>query len=176
MIKNFAATISYSQLDTPSTSANRKLDELIEILDDNTLDNEQRTMLQRRFNDAVERSKSLDGFRAFKVIDGEENASRVDMASNLEFLLAQHDLDSKMSRKYLVLENMKIIVQMVTAVTMVALGFGMIILPAPQYFEMFTLFYINPQDGVTLMDVISLLVVFTGVYLLISSFLKLGKK
>ena len=55
---------------------------------------------------------------------------------------------------------------------LVLLGFGMIIMPAPPYFEMFTLFYINPNDGVTIMDVISLIVAFTGVYILISTFSK----
>ena len=55
---------------------------------------------------------------------------------------------------------------------MITLGMGMIIMPAPPYFEMFTIFYFNPNDGVTIMDLISLLIVFTGVYLLVSSLLK----
>lgn len=61
---------------------------------------------------------------------------------------------------------------MIIAVLLILLGFGMIIMPAPEYFEMFTLFYLNPNDGVTIMDVISLIVAFTGVSLLISAILK----
>jgi hypothetical protein len=45
-------------------------------------------------------------------------------------------------------------------------------MPAPPYFEMFTIFYFNQNDGVTLMDLIALLIVFTGVYLFLSSVLK----
>jgi hypothetical protein len=35
---------------------------------------------------------------------------------------------------------------------------------------MFTLFYLNPNDGVTIMDVISLIIAFVGVYILFSTF------
>jgi hypothetical protein len=168
--------ISYSKIESASATAHKKLDELIDLLDDNRMDQEARTALQRRFNDAVERSNSLDSFKAFRIISDSDELSRADIADNLELLLSQHELDSKMSKRYLVLENMRLVVQMVISLTMVGLGFGMIIMPAPPYFEMFTLFYLNANDGVTLMDVISLLVVFTGVYLLISSFIKLGKK
>lgn len=168
--------ISYSKIETSSDSAHRKLDELIEMMEDGNLDNDAKTALQARFNTAIDKSKSLENFRAFKVIDNDEDLSRVDIANSLEILLSQHDLDSKMSKKYLVLENVRLIVQMVISFTMIALGMGMITMPAPPYFEMFTIFYLNANDGVTLMDVISLLIVFTGVYLLISSFIKLGKK
>ena len=170
------STISYRKVEFTSDNAHRKLDELIEMIEDGSLDNDARTALQTRFNNAVDKSKSLENFRVFQVIDTQEELSRIDIANNLEILLSQHDLDSKMSKKYLVLENVRLIMQMVISLTMIGLGMGMIIMPAPPYFEMFTLFYLNPNDGVTLMDVISLLVVFTGVYLLISSFIKLGKK
>jgi hypothetical protein len=49
---------------------------------------------------------------------------------------------------------------------------AMIIMPAPPYFEMFTVFYFNDNDGVTIMDIISLLIVFTGVYLFLNAVLK----
>jgi hypothetical protein len=58
------------------------------------------------------------------------------------------------------------------SLVLIMLGFAMIIMPAPPYFEMFTIFYFNPQDGVTLMDVISLLIILTGVYLLVKSIYK----
>ena len=51
----------------------------------------------------------------------------------------------------------------------ITLGFAMIILPAPPNFEMFTVFYFNQDDGVTIMDLISLIIVFAGVFLLIST-------
>ena len=59
------------------------------------------------------------------------------------------------------------IIKSVISILLITLGFAMIILPAPPYFEVFTIFYFNEQDGFTLMDLISLLVVFSGVYSLI---------
>ena len=55
---------------------------------------------------------------------------------------------------------------------MITLGFGMIIMPAPPYFEMFTIFYFNQNDGITIMDLISLLIILAGIYLLIKAIVR----
>ncbi len=57
-------------------------------------------------------------------------------------------------------------------VLMIAIGFTMIVLPAPHDFEMFTIFYFNPNDGFTLMDLFSLLIVFGGVFILLNAIRK----
>jgi uncharacterized membrane protein YozB (DUF420 family) len=57
----------------------------------------------------------------------------------------------------------------VIGIVMIALGFAMIVMPAPPYFEMFTIYYFNQDDGITIMDVISLLIILAGVYLLVRS-------
>jgi hypothetical protein len=49
----------------------------------------------------------------------------------------------------------------------------MIIMPAPPYFEMFTIYYFNANDGVTLMDLISLIIVAVGIYIMINAILNL---
>jgi len=51
----------------------------------------------------------------------------------------------------------------------VTLGFAMIIMPAPPYFEMFTIFYFNDNDGVTLMDLISLIIIAIGLYIIVKT-------
>jgi hypothetical protein len=81
-------------------------------------------------------------------------------------------VDSKMSKKYLRGERISKFFLVLISLVLIMLGFAMIIMPAPPYFEMFTIFYFNPQDGVTLMDVISLLIILTGVYLLVKSIYK----
>jgi len=63
-------------------------------------------------------------------------------------------------------------IKMIISILLITLGFAMIILPAPPYFELFTIFHFNEQDGFTLMDLISLLVVFAGVYSLITALQK----
>ena len=50
------------------------------------------------------------------------------------------------------------------------LGFGMIIMPAPPNFEMFTIFFITPEDGVTLMDIIALIIVFISIFIIIGGY------
>jgi hypothetical protein len=50
---------------------------------------------------------------------------------------------------------------------MIIMGFGMIIIPAPPFFEMFTIYYFNQNDGITVMDLISLLIILAGIYFLI---------
>lgn len=66
-------------------------------------------------------------------------------------------------------------IKMIISILLITLGFAMIILPAPPYFEIFTIFYFNEQDGFTLMDLISLLVVFSGVSSLIIALQKDNK-
>ncbi|MFD0793804.1 hypothetical protein ACFQZX_09250 [Mucilaginibacter litoreus] len=59
------------------------------------------------------------------------------------------------------------IVLLIIGIVMITLGMAMIIMPAPPYFEMFTIIHFNAEDGVTLMDLISLIIVFAGVYLIL---------
>jgi len=52
---------------------------------------------------------------------------------------------------------------------MITLGFAMIILPTPASFEIYTIYYFNHNDGFTVMDLISLIIVFCGIYTLITT-------
>ena len=63
-------------------------------------------------------------------------------------------------------------IRIIISLLLITLGFAMIVLPAPPYFEMYTIFYFNESDGFTLMDLISLLVVFCGVFTLMTTMLK----
>jgi len=46
----------------------------------------------------------------------------------------------------------------------------MIIMPAPPNFEVFTIFFITQEDGVTLMDVIALIIVFSSIFIIIGGY------
>lgn len=63
-------------------------------------------------------------------------------------------------------------IRLIISILMITLGFAMIIMPAPPYFEMYTIFYFNESDGFTLMDLISLIIVFCGIFSLVSSMKK----
>ncbi len=71
-----------------------------------------------------------------------------------------------------VLHNKRIVTALLSlavGVLMIAAGFTMIVLPATHDFELYTLFYFNPNDGFTLMDLFSLMIVFGGVFIIVNS-------
>lgn len=62
------------------------------------------------------------------------------------------------------------------ASVMVILGIAMIMVPAPPAFEILTLYYFNPQDGVTVTDLISLIIILCGFYIFISVLIRMSKQ
>lgn len=164
----------FSRLDDPEVSIEGKLDELIELLEKTELDSRSALKMRSRFNAAVRQAEvgSKEDLKPFEVLD--TKAPRKDLLDNLEQLLVSHPIDSEISKRLLSSEKMKRASLLLIALILIILGFAMIIMPAPPYFEMFTIFYFSPDDGVTLMDLISLLIVFTGVYLFITSVIKLN--
>ncbi len=127
------------------------LDNLIALLSNSPLDYKQTTQLQEKINTVTD------------LLNNETNHSGQ---------LYNIKLETSGAKKYNFAKRLSRIIRIIIAMLLILLGFGMIIMPAPEYFEMFTLFYLNPNDGVTIMDVISLIVAFTGVSLLISSIIK----
>ena len=158
------------QLVTEAELLEIKADELVVLLQKGVVNKERVRAIQDKINRALDVESVPETIEAFKEIDTGQD--RLDLLNSFEFLLSQHQLDSKVSKKYLVHERLKKGLVLMIGVIMITLGMAMIIMPAPPYFEMFTIFYFNPNDGVTIMDLISLLIVFTGVYLLISGLLK----
>ena len=150
-----------------------KLDELVNLLAKSEIDSEKVKQIRLRMNDALDQAGTYrDQLNAFKGINVNDTADRANMLDDFEVLLASHQVDSKMSKKYLRGERISKFFLILISLVLIMLGFAMIIMPAPPYFEMFTIFYFNPQDGVTLMDVISLLIILTGTYLLVKSVYK----
>lgn len=149
-----------------------KLDELLTLLAHSDIDSEKAKQVKQRLNEALPTAHyrgQIDAFKQIKVSPLDDRASMLDEFS---VMLASHEVDSKMAKKYLRGERIAKGVLSIIGLVLIMLGFAMIIMPAPPYFEMFTIFYFNPNDGVTLMDVISLLIILSGVYLLVKSIYK----
>jgi len=165
--------VQLQQVNDKQAAIETKLDELVTLLAKSDIDSEQVKQIRLRVNHALD---NADTYRqqldAFKQIDTHDDADRAGLLDEFSVLLASHQVDSKMSKQYLRGERISKAVLIVISLVLIMLGFAMIIMPAPPYFEMFTIFYFNPQDGVTLMDVISLLIILTGVYLLVKSVYK----
>ena len=171
-IKNQVDKIQELVETTPNLDS--RLDELIKLLEKSDLDSETAAIFKLKLDNALENAISpKDKIEAFKELDSKDDLSRERMLDNISLLLEKHDINSKQAKSYLWHESLKRIVVCMISIVLICLGFAMIIMPAPQYFEMFTIFHFTRDDGVTLMDLISLLIVLSGVYLLIKSiFLK----
>lgn len=166
---------SFQKLDEERISINRKLDELLDLLETSSLDSDAVNKLKVKFDLAVAKIEiSSESLKEFEKLD-DMNASRLELADNLEILLSQYQLDSKVSRKMVFMKRMVKASILIIGIILITLGFAMIIMPAPPYFEMFTIFWFSIDDGVTLMDLIALVIVFTGVYLFLSSIIKISK-
>jgi len=159
--------ISGLQQAANSNEVEQKLDELIDLLQTADIDSEKIKAYQDKFNAAIER-QSLD---AFKQLDNDA-LTREELLNNLGRLLEEHPVNSKTTGSIVRKSATKRIVLGLIGLVMITLGMAMIIMPAPPYFEMFTVFYFSNDDGVTLMDLISLIIVLCGVYLLIMSVIK----
>jgi len=153
--------------------AEEKLDELILMISQSDLDTENIIRLQQKFNNAIElTNKHKNPISAFEVIDSKDHASREDLLNEFSTLLLSNKIDSKITSNYLKARRTSRLFLMLIGIVMIVLGFAMIIMPAPPYFEMFTIFYFSQDDGVTLMDLISLAIIFTGIFVFIRSIYK----
>jgi hypothetical protein len=149
------------------TAMEKKLDELISILAESDFDSESIKRYRSKVNSAFEDKITPDDLKAFKAIDEKTDASREELLDEFSVLLESHKFNSKASTQYLKIERSNKFIFMAIGAVMITLGFAMIIMPAPPYFEMFTIFYFSRDNGVTLMDLISLIIVFAGVYVFV---------
>jgi hypothetical protein len=147
------------------TAIEKKLDELIHLLTESDFDSETIKKYRSKVNSAFEDKITVDDIKAFQAIDEKTDASREQLLDDFSVLLESHKFNSKSSTQYLKVERSNKVIFMAIGVIMITLGFAMIIMPAPPYFEMFTIFYFTRDDGVTLMDLISLLIIFAGIYI-----------
>lgn len=142
------------------------MDELLSLISHAALDEHTAMELNEKFQAAIKPNA-----RTLQKADAPQ-ANRQDSA-DFGQLLFMDKLDKRSQKKNTFYKSASVLIRFIIALLLILLGFGMIIMPAPPYFEMFTLFYLNPNDGVTIMDVVSLIVVFTGVYLMINMVIKI---
>lgn len=151
----------------------KKIDELVEVIAQTAVDQAQSAAYQREIEDAFKRSRyKAQQTAPFRTLDQDNNLSREELLEGLEKLLSENQIDSKISSSYLKRNAVQKGVMFIISILLIVFGFAMIIMPAPASFEMFTVFYFNPNDGVTIMDLVSLLIIFGGVLLFVLNFNK----
>lgn len=145
-----------------------KLDELIELLAESDLTGKETHDLCRYFSNSLDNIAKYRDYITDHPLKDPQNKDVV-MVEEMGILIQQG------KKKKQVQENRKsfpAIVRIIISVLLITLGFAMIVLPAPPYFEIYTIFYFNEQDGFTVMDLISLIIVFSGVFTLIAAMQK----
>ena len=132
---------------------NQKMGELTVLLSNSKIDSETARDLHKRFQQAIKDNS----------LDDDDNEFSIMLSS---------PQNKKKLKRYLQSESISKFVLIALSIIMIVLGLGMIIMPAPPFFEMFTIFYFNHNDGITIMDLISLIIILAGVYFLIKGIYK----
>ncbi len=170
---NAGTNLSYEN--KPETSLlNQKVHELVQVIQFTRVDKTQARIYQRQIADAFKDSGSfVKQLATFEALPADNSLSREALLDELEKILSETEINSEQSKNFLKRNAFHRAILLVVATLLIVTGFAMIIMPAPPSFELFTVFYFNANDGVTIMDLVSLLIIFGGVYLFV---LNLGKK
>lgn len=161
----------FEQLNAKDEQLIQKLDEFMQLLEQSNIDSENVKVIKTRVNKALD--QKLDGEELIREIKelSLSDIKKTDQLDQLEQLLNENYLDSRQLSNTKVGEKLSKAVRIFIGFLLITLGFAMIVMPAPPYFEMFTIFYFTPDDGVTLMDLISLIIIATGTFIVIRSLL-----
>jgi hypothetical protein len=150
----------------------QKFNELISLSSDANLSREDIRNYKERLDRALAGPDSYEAnIGRYKELD-DKYLSRVDMLDELGKLLLTNPVDNNTMKQHKKKDILTSTLVSAIGFIMMALGLAMIILPAPASFEIYTLFYFTPDDGVTIMDVISLLILFAGVFIVITAMKK----
>ena len=163
---------NFEDLEKEDRELQDKLGEFILLLYDSKLDSDNVKDLKHKINTALDeklKEKQLKDVQ--KVATAEMN--RLDQLDQLETLLKNNHFDSRSVKPRGVTQVFYRGIKTIIGLLFVTLGFAMIIMPAPPYFEMFTIFHFTRDDGVTLMDLISLIIVAVGIYIIFNALFNL---
>ena len=160
----------FTQLSGKDVDFNQKLEEFIGLLEHSDINSENIKGIKDKINSVLDH-KSNDNTTVEKIKEVSLlNIGKMEQLDQLELLLNTNYLDSKQLKKQEIKNGLSRVVMAIIGILFITLGLAMIILPAPPYFEMFTIFYFNPDDGVTIMDLISLIIMAMGTLIVIRSF------
>lgn len=150
------------------SAVEQKLNEVNALLAGHDLDDETREHFQQKLNIVLhKRTEDVEAIAAFDVIDKKEDASREELLDEFSILLVSNKVDSRAAGKYLRAKRLNNLLLIIISLVMITFGLGMIVIPAPHSFEILTIYYFNPYDGITVTDVISCLIILTGLFILI---------
>lgn len=151
-------------------SKEEKLDELIKILENSNFNSEQLIDYKTRVEKIIHEKKIKEDIEHFDEMDqlkAETESSKLELLDNFELLLNSSELNSEDAYRYVKHSKTKSTFKIIFGIILMILGLGMIVMPSPENFEMYTLFYFTRDDGITVMDLISGLIIVTGIFIIL---------
>lgn len=150
-----------------------KVAELVIEIGKSVVDSKSAKHYQQQIAEAFQKAQfEPKQLEPYTTLDQDNSLSREELLEGLEKLLSETKIDSEISKSYLRKNALQKVIMFILAILLIVVGFAMIIMPAPPSFELFTVFYFNANDGVTIMDLVSLLIIFGGVLLFVLNFNK----
>ena len=172
----------FDELSKTQKTREEKLDDLILLLEASDLNSKELEIYENKVSKFIYNRKK-NNFRPFFDISSTDNQSRSELIDRFEVLLNESEFDSDDALRILKDTKVKSIVKFVIGFLFMFLGLSMIILPSPPYFELYTVFYFDTLEifnintaalglkghGITIMDIISVIIIFFGIYIMISA-------
>ena len=144
-----------STLKKQEKSVESKLNELILLLNNGDITANETKHPSKINTEVASKLSEPELIAEFKKVDDDE-LTRLEKLDKIDMILKSNYIDTKIVKSITIRRYSEFIIQGLIGFVMLTLGFAMIILPSPTYFEMFTIFHFTTNDGFTLMDLISL--------------------
>jgi hypothetical protein len=142
-----------------------KIDDIMRSLSESAIPANEIHELKEYFNEALQHNPAYHSYKANDLPARKQRKSR-----EVDIVFANTE---KKNRRFIGETNrFPNPIRIIISLLFITLGLAMIIMPAPPYFEMYTIFYFTESDGFTLMDLISLLIIFCGIFTLIMTMQK----
>lgn len=121
----------------------------------------------------IHRAPELSGEIFEKINKYEESINNIDCArDNLDqFIIAlnENNITSDDATKYLNQLRVKKTINIIIGVLLIITGLGLLFFPITDELKIATIFYFNAEDGITISDLVALIIILTGIYKLSSS-------
>ncbi|MEO7531626.1 MAG: hypothetical protein ABIS69_09445 [Sediminibacterium sp.] len=155
---------------TAKDDIERKMDEILLSLSESAISGEEIHALKQYFNDALQQNPAYGSYLAthLTAILKERRTEEIDIV-----FASARSKNKGFKNGFKKFPNP---IRIIISLLIITLGLAMIVMPAPPYFEMYTIFYFNESDGFTLMDLISLLIIFCGIFTLIMTMSKRSRE
>lgn len=105
--------------------------------------------------------------KPFREIDV-DSKGRDEVLDDFILALDSSDLDSAAAEKYLKKRSFTALFLLITGGLLSLLAGVIILVPLPKYLEVKTLFYFNPNDGITVSDIAGVIILLTGIIIAVT--------